>query len=216
MGFLRDFMMQHKKMSSNFVGDDLDESMDTHLEESVIPDSEEEQDELNLDTLKVGEKEEIKEKEHDKEKEHNLSSSPVFIKPKKRKILASDMVAEPMINYLKSKTNAKISNEDPPELLFFKSIIPDFKKLTDKNQRKIKTLILSTLDQFLDEQENSSTSSMYSNNLMPLFSNNLLETNANQHAMQSQSQNQNVLQATQFHYVASPDLSSSESTSSYQ
>lgn len=122
MGFLRDFMMQHKKMSSNFVGDDLDESMGTHLEESVILDSEEEQYELNPDVVKVGEK------EQDKEKEHNLSSSPVFIRPKKRKILASNMVAEPMINYLKSKTNAKMSNENPPELLFFKSIVPDFKK----------------------------------------------------------------------------------------
>lgn len=95
-------------MSSNFVGDNLDESMHTNLEESVIPDSEEEQDEFNPDVVKVGEKEEL-----------NISSSPVFVKPKKRKILASDMVAEPMINYLKSKTNSKMSNEDQPELLFF-------------------------------------------------------------------------------------------------
>lgn len=126
------------------------------------------------------------------------------------------MVAEPMINYLKSKTYAKMSNEDPPKLLFFKSIVPDFKKLTDKNQRKYKALILNTLDQFLEEQDTSSSSSMYSNNLMPLFSNNLSDISTNQHAMQSQSLNQNLPQATHFHYAASPDLSSSENTSSYQ
>lgn len=126
------------------------------------------------------------------------------------------MVVEPMINYLKSKTNTKMLNEDPPEILFFKSIVPDFKKLTDKNQRKFKTLTLSTLDQFIDEQETSSTPSMDSNNLMPLFSNNISETSTNQHAMQSQSLNQNLLQASHFHYAASPDLSPSESISSYQ
>lgn len=85
MGFLRDFIMQHKKMSSNFVGDELDESMDTHLEESVIPDSEEEQDDLNPDVVKVGETVHVEEKEQEKQKEPNLSSSPVFIRPKKKK-----------------------------------------------------------------------------------------------------------------------------------
>lgn len=65
--------------------------------------------------------------------------------------MASEMVAEPMINYLKSKTIQKV--EDSPELLFLKSVIPDFKKLNDKNQRRFKNIILSSLDKLLDEQE---------------------------------------------------------------
>lgn len=52
--------------------------MDTHLEESIIPYSEEEQDELNPDVVKV------EEKEQDKEQEPNFSSSPVFIRQKKK------------------------------------------------------------------------------------------------------------------------------------
>lgn len=79
-----------------------------------------------------------------------------------------------MINYLKSKITPKVNPvEDLPGLLFKKSIIPDYKKLNDKNQRRFKNDISSTLDKLLDEQETSSASTMYTNNFMPLISNNV-------------------------------------------
>jgi len=43
-----------------------------------------------------------------------------------------------MIEFLKSRTRKPAPVEEPPELLFFKSLIPDYKKLNDKNQRKFK------------------------------------------------------------------------------
>lgn len=65
-----------------------------------------------------------------------------------------------MINYLKSKTTPNVNPiKDPPQLLFLKSIIPNFKKLNDKNQRRFKTDILSTLNKLLHEQETSSSTS---------------------------------------------------------
>lgn len=78
------------------------------------------------------------------------------------------MIAEPMINYLKSKTIPKVNpTENPPELSFLKSTIPHLKKLNYKNQRRFKNTILSTLDQLLDEQERSSSmSSIYTNNFI--------------------------------------------------
>jgi len=151
MAFLKDYMMQHKSMKSNLIRDDLDEPIvDINVNESEVSNFEEEHDitrDLDSD-INVGE-------EVDKEQ---IPSSPEFKKPKIiKKVLASEMIAEPMINYLISKTIPKVNPiEDPPELLFLKSIIPDFKKLNNKNQRRFKNTILSTLDQLLDEQESSS------------------------------------------------------------
>jgi len=126
------------------------------------------------------------------------------------------MIAEPMINYLKSKTTPKVNVvEDPPELLLLKSLIPDFKKLNNKNQRRFKNTILSTLDQLLDEQETSSSAtSIYTSNFLPIYSNNVP---IQQHTIQPQPLNQNTLQTTQFLFSKSPELlSSSESSNSYQ
>lgn len=61
------------------------------------------------------------------------------------------------LNYL--QTTPKVQSvEDSPELLFLKSLIPDLKKLDNKNQRRFKNTVLSTLDLLLDEQEISSRS----------------------------------------------------------
>lgn len=55
----------------------------------------------------------------------------VFKMPKKAKTqfkTASEKVAEPMMEFLKSRTKP-VSVEDSSELLFFKSLIPDYKKI---------------------------------------------------------------------------------------
>lgn len=56
------------------------------------------------------------------------------------------------LDYLKQISKVQ-TVEDSPELLFLKSLIPDFKKLNNKNQRRFKTTVLNTLDLLLDEQE---------------------------------------------------------------
>lgn len=144
MTFLTDYMMQHKSMVSNLIEDDLNETLDLNLGESEILNTVEEPYDVSseLTPTSIMCEETIQ----------SSNSSQIFKKPKKiKKVMASEMVAEPMINYLKSKTIQKV--EDSPELLFLKSVIPDFKKLNDKNQRRFKNTILSSLDKLLDEQE---------------------------------------------------------------
>lgn len=210
MAFLKDYMLQHKTMTSNLTADDLDETTYKNVEESEVPNFEEEPDvtlQLNPD---VNVDEEI-----DSEQS---SSSHEFKKPKKmKKVLASEMIAEPMISYLKSKTTPKVNPiEDPPELLFLKSLVPDFKKLNNKNQGRFKNAILSTLDQLLDEQEiSSSATSIYTSNFSTLHSNNVQPNQ--QHTIQPQLLIQNTPQTTQILFSQSPELlSSSESSNSYQ
>lgn len=110
-------MLQHKTMTSNLTvtADDLDETSYKNVEESEVTNFEEEPDvtlQLNPDV------------NVDKEIDSEQSSrSHEFKKPKKiKKVLTSEMIAEPMISYLKSKTTPKVNPiEDPPELLFLKS-----------------------------------------------------------------------------------------------
>ncbi|CAI6359021.1 unnamed protein product [Macrosiphum euphorbiae] len=100
---------------------------------------------------------------------------PMFKKPKLTlrnnayKTTASDKVAEPMIEFLKSRTTKPAPVEEPPELLFFKSLIPDYKKLNDKNQRKFKNLVMSSLNSYLDEQEDSNQIASFQNNINNMY-----------------------------------------------
>ncbi|CAI6352235.1 unnamed protein product [Macrosiphum euphorbiae] len=210
MAFLKDYMLQHKTMTSNLTADDLDETTYTNVEESEVPNVEEDPDVTLQLNPGVNVDEEI-----DSEQS---SSAHEFKKPKKiKKVLASEMIAEPMISYLKSKTTPKVNPiEDPPELLFLKSLVPDIKKLNNKNQRRFKNTVLNTLDQLLDEQETSSSAtSIYTSNFSPLYSNNVQPNQ--QHTIQPQPLNQNTPQTTQFLFPESPELlSSSESSNSYQ
>jgi len=91
-------------------------------------------------------------KKIDTEQSSNLRE---FKKLKKiKKVLVSEMIAE-IGSYLKSKTTQKVDLiDDPPELLFLKSLVPDFKNLNNKNQSRFKIAVLSKLDQLLDEQKN--------------------------------------------------------------
>lgn len=154
MSFLSGFMMQHKKMGSNINNDvfnELEEIVESGEDDTIVVDN---TGDNVVDNTVV-------------EREQDIIE-PTFKKPKQTlrknpyKTTASDKVAEPMIEFLKSRTNKPAPIEEPPELLFFKSLIPDYKKLNDKNQRKFKNIVLSTLNSYLDEQEDTI------NNLYPL------------------------------------------------
>lgn len=157
MSFLTGFMMQHKKMGSNINNDYLNESEEigeSGEDDTIVVDNIGD----NVVENTVGEIEQD-------------IFEPIFKKPKQTlrknpyKTTASDKVAEPMIEFLKSRTNKPVPIEEPPELLFFKSLIPDYKKLNDKNQRKFKNLVLSSLNSYLDEQEDNSQIAAVQNNM---------------------------------------------------
>jgi len=63
-------------------------------------------------------------------------------------------MAEPMITFLKSRTK-EVNTEDSLELLvlFFKSFIFEYKKLNDQSHRRFKQVVLSTSNNFIDDQE---------------------------------------------------------------
>lgn len=153
MSFLTGFMMQHKKMGSNIDNDYLNES------EEIIESRED-------DTLVVDNTGDNIVDNTVIESERDIVE-PIFKKPKLTlhknlyKTSASDKVAELMIELLKSRTRKPAPVEEPPELLFFKSLIPDYKKLNDKNQRKFKNLVMSSLNSYLDEQEDNNQTASF-------------------------------------------------------
>jgi len=154
MSFLTDFMLQHKKMASNIS--------DIYVEETEENrESDEEQNVTQVEENTTVEKSIITESEPD-------FRQPVFKKPKKKEYkTASEKVAEPMIEFLKSRTNKPTRVEDPPELLFFKSLIPDYNKLNEKNQRRFKNDLLTILNNYLDEQEHYTQGVSLQNNINP-------------------------------------------------
>lgn len=207
MLFLSDYVLQHKKMESNLSSSNIDHLENESLvEQPIVSDTEKnletaEQDEVLSQTIVT----------EDVENEKS-SNEPLFKKPRtNRKMLPSERVVEPMLEFIKTRTQPKKNNEDTPELSFFKSIIPDYLKLNDKNQRQFKKIILNTIDQLLDSQEDHTSYEMPGYNNVP-------HTNIIHHLSPDQHLNANH-QPQQFNaiqYIASsPDFSSSDSSSSY-
>ncbi|KAE9542410.1 hypothetical protein AGLY_003271 [Aphis glycines] len=148
MSFLSDFMLQHKQMISN-VSDTCNE----HNERS-------ESEEYSFDTSIV--EDYISPKDGTASASECELNETVFKRPKKPKTqlkTASEQVVEPMIEFLKSRTKQANTSEDSSEILFFKSLIPDYKKLNDKNQRRFKQVVLSTLNSYIDDQEQNQQAS---------------------------------------------------------
>lgn len=206
MLFLSDYVLKHKKMESNLSSSHIDHlEHDSFVEQPIVSDTEQnletaEQDEVLSQTIVT----EVVENE-------KSSNEPLFKKPRiNRKMLPSERVVEPMLEFIKTRTQPKKNNEDTPELSFFKSIIPDYLKLNDKNQRQFKKIVLNTIDQLLDGQEDHTSYEMPGYNNAP-------HTNIIRHLSPDRHLNANH-QPQQFNaiqYIASsPDFSSSDSSSS--
>lgn len=140
MRFLSNFMVQHKQMISNVNNnsDEPDERGESDLYDTAIVEGNTSLEDSTVST----------------QCEQPLTDA-VFKTLKKSKIqlkTANEKVARPTIEFLKSRTKLA-SVEDSSEILFFKSLIPDLKKLNEKNQRHFKQVVLSTLNNFIDEQE---------------------------------------------------------------
>lgn len=192
MSFLSNFMLQHKQMTSN-VNDNSDE-----------PDERCESEEYLNDTAIVEGNTSLEDSTVSTPCEQPLTDA-VFKTPKKSKIklkTASEKVAQPMIEFLKSRTKIA-SVEDSSEILFFKSLIPDIKKLNENNQRRFKQVVLSTLNNFIDEQEQKNQEQMTSfPNRQDLYS---------LQVIQDGGQNMNTYYNTFSSDVASPMTDSSSS-----
>jgi hypothetical protein len=141
MSFLSNFMMQHNQTLSNL--DASDNESETFGEKNTEnPNFNENDNEIEDEgtTSLIG------------KSESEVISEPLFKKPKKKvNTSAAEQVARPTIDFLRSKTN-KSAAEDP-DLLFFKSLLPDFKKLNGKNQRQFKQFVLKNLITYIDNQE---------------------------------------------------------------
>lgn len=67
-------------------------------------------------------------------------------------LISKDAIA-PAIDFLLTELKAHSSSD--PELIFYKSLIPDIMKLSDKRRRQFKEVVLRTLNKLLDEDESA-------------------------------------------------------------
>ncbi|KAE9523040.1 hypothetical protein AGLY_016671 [Aphis glycines] len=115
MLFLSDYVLQHKKMESNLNSSHIDNiENDSFVEEPIVPDAEQ-----NLETV---EQEVISQTIVNEDAENEKSSNePLFKKPRtNRKMLASERVVEPMLEFLKTRTQPKKIMRIHPNFLFLK------------------------------------------------------------------------------------------------
>lgn len=61
------------------------------------------------------------------------------------------LMSKDAIEFLFAELKAHGSND--PELIFYRSLIPDIMKLSDKRRRQFKEVVLCTLNKLLDEDE---------------------------------------------------------------
>lgn len=66
------------------------------------------------------------------------------------KVIPEEMIA-PAIDFL--LTEAKTHDSNDPELNFYRGLIPDITKLSDRRRRQFKEVVLCTLNKLLDEDE---------------------------------------------------------------
>lgn len=149
MSFVQDFMGQHKKMASNY---DQSAVIEENTKNYDLSESVADFDETNS--------------------QHSVISTPSIrpdLNPPKKlkeasnkhyKETAADLVAGPMINFLKSKTGHTDEVLNNSDFNFFKSLIPDMQKLSGKRRREFKTQIMLSLNKFLDEEEDERSRSL--------------------------------------------------------
>lgn len=154
--FLQNFIVQHRKSKGNVTDDSLDDN-DNEDNEGTFQETASFQDITgNLDEATTSTEEDntaaartsttISSIVADKAPQVSLSKN----RGGKRKPSPADLVALPMIDFLKSRTG----QTDNHHMKFFESLIPDLERLSKRRQREFKLQVHSLLYSFIDDQEN--------------------------------------------------------------
>lgn len=165
-------MGQHRKMGSNFRSDNFNEPENdcTQVDEDILvdPPSREgigETEEINEGSSIQGISGEFLETSSKPEETSSQMRRP-FEQPTKlhnkkvrrgAHVRPSDMVVGSMLKFLEARsqpTPPPAKTVENRTLMFFKSLVPDVEKLSEKRQRKFKEDLLKRLNEYVDEQEN--------------------------------------------------------------
>ncbi|XP_076069193.1 uncharacterized protein LOC143041239 [Oratosquilla oratoria] len=137
LAFLRDYMGKHRNLGSNSNVVDENEAE----QNADVSDFSEEADGIAIPA------------EQSSPCPDNFAQPPPKKKTKGKTSMITD-VAGPMIEFLKSRTSvAKTEMTQSHNSKFLESLVPDMDKLTPRRQRQFKEKALTTLNRFLDEQE---------------------------------------------------------------
>ncbi|XP_055916630.1 uncharacterized protein LOC129949288 isoform X2 [Eupeodes corollae] len=128
MSFLKDHMMVNRRSRNSIDADTIDNNSCSSSSSipSTVPEFEEKGRSINCTP-------------------YPRCSKGEQLKP------ADKLIAEPMAEY--STTRLDKSGTEDPNLTFFKSVLPDLKKLSAQRQRKVKQDFLFNLNKLLDDQE---------------------------------------------------------------
>lgn len=173
MSFLQNFIGQHRKSKGNVTDDSLDDNDNEDNEETFQETASFQDITGNLDETATSTEEDntaaartsttISSIVADKAPQVSLSK----YRGGKRKPSPADLVALPMIDFLKSRTG----QTDNHHMKFFESLIPDMERLSKRRQREFKLQVHSLLYSFIDDQENEAmilTASSRSSTVSPL------------------------------------------------
>lgn len=139
MTFLLKYIGCNSKNSSNLA---LTDNNDTAIDRRGIDEANES---LNID---IGDQ-----TENPSQLAVDVSQVEEINPRKKKRKTAAEIVAEPMVAYLRTVTEMRNKTEEDPTMSFFKSILPDVNKLIDRRKRSFKTSVMQTLNLLLDQQE---------------------------------------------------------------
>lgn len=143
MEFLQPWAGSQRKMTGS-LSNPMQPSATQPLAENMTQDSEAEITPANESTI-----------ESDASKGCEVEFIPKKIKSKS----AAEIVAAPMVDFLRAATEKKKSgdsNLENPMLTFFKSLVPDTDVLSPNRKRKFKAEVMATLNRMIDEQDNES------------------------------------------------------------
>ncbi|XP_069678801.1 uncharacterized protein [Periplaneta americana] len=165
MSFLGNFIGQHRQSKSNAMveGDSADKN-DSEMNEEEINESIEDKA-----IPSVTSPNDISDRPFPASEAQGLQAKSQIAR-KKRKMTASEMVADPVIHFLKSISEPQPAEPVSANRKFFESLLPDLEKLSTRRQREFKLKVHCLLNAYMDEQENEEIMTTSSNVTSPASS----------------------------------------------
>lgn len=149
MSFLGNFIGQHRQSKSNVVvQDDSDDENESEVNEEEINESIED----NV-VSPITPPNDTSDRPPPVSQAQGLEAKNKNAR-KKRKMTASEMVAGPMITFLKSRSQPQPAEPVGANKVFFESLLPDMEKLSARRQREFKLKVHALLNGYMDDQDN--------------------------------------------------------------